>query len=193
MTNDYTAKGTYQPYGGIEKAYVTGPAGTGKALVVIFDIFGRVLSSSLLRFSISDLRRYFPQTLQGADILAESMNAWVVMPDFVHGEAFPIEKFPAKTDEDKAALGNFFKTTGNPETKLPEISAVCEALKKEGYGKVGVLGYCWGKFVHEPKSYNDSIVVIQGESFQRSPELSVIMSMQWHPCTLRKRRATVPD
>ncbi len=47
MTDGYTAKGTYQPYGGIEKAYVTGPTGTGKALIVIYDIFGCAVSLGL--------------------------------------------------------------------------------------------------------------------------------------------------
>lgn len=36
----YSAKGTYKSLGGIDKVYVTGPEGSGKALVGVYDIFG---------------------------------------------------------------------------------------------------------------------------------------------------------
>lgn len=55
---------------------VTGPASADKAIFFIFDIFG-----------------YFPQTLQGADILATSdkdQPYQVFMPDFFDGKAADI-------------------------------------------------------------------------------------------------------
>jgi len=51
---------------------VTGPSTASKALFVIFDIFG-----------------YFPQTIQGADILSTSYKDHqyqVFMPDFFEGK-----------------------------------------------------------------------------------------------------------
>ncbi|CAE7121072.1 unnamed protein product [Rhizoctonia solani] len=51
----YKEKGEYKPYGAYKKAYIVGKPGTGKAIIGVYDIFG-----------------YWPQTLQGADILAET-------------------------------------------------------------------------------------------------------------------------
>ncbi|KAG8905803.1 hypothetical protein FRB99_008228 [Tulasnella sp. 403] len=127
VAENYEAKGTYKPFGGLDKAYITGPEGTGKALVVIFDIFG-----------------YFPQTLQGADILAETVQARVVMPDFFRDEPMDIALYPPKTDEAKAAIAKFFKTKGAIPDRKPEVIATVQALRAEGYTKVGLIGYCWG-------------------------------------------------
>lgn len=56
---------------------VTGPKDASKGVLIIYDIFG-----------------YFPQTLQGADILSSSddhQKYKVVMPDWFKGEPCPIE------------------------------------------------------------------------------------------------------
>lgn len=36
---DYTAKGTYKPYGAFDRVYVTGDK-SETALIIVFDIFG---------------------------------------------------------------------------------------------------------------------------------------------------------
>jgi dienelactone hydrolase len=48
---------------------VTGSVSAKKAILVIYDIFG-----------------FFPQTIQGADILAASEEYQVFMPDFFEGQ-----------------------------------------------------------------------------------------------------------
>lgn len=56
---------------------VTGPSDATKGVLIIFDIFG-----------------YYPQTLQGADILSSSdakQKYQVFMPDWFKGEPCPIE------------------------------------------------------------------------------------------------------
>jgi hypothetical protein len=56
---------------------VTGPKDASKGVLIIFDIFG-----------------FFPQTLQGADILSSSdakQKYQVFMPDWFKGEPCPIE------------------------------------------------------------------------------------------------------
>ncbi|KAJ2897541.1 hypothetical protein MKZ38_004613 [Zalerion maritima] len=65
-SNDYPMKGQYDEFDGL-KTYVTGPDDATKGIIVIFDIFG-----------------YFPQTIQGADILSTSDKTKykVVMPDW---------------------------------------------------------------------------------------------------------------
>jgi dienelactone hydrolase len=59
-----------------EATDVTGPADAKKAILVIYDIFG-----------------YFEQTLQGADILANSGEEKykVLIPDWFKGKPCPIE------------------------------------------------------------------------------------------------------
>jgi len=106
---------------------MVGPEGTGRAIILVYDIFG-----------------YFPQTLQGADILAEACQARVLMPDFFKGKPFPPDKHPPKDEADAALLQLFFGTTANPISTLPSITAVGKELKKEGASKVGVVGFCWG-------------------------------------------------
>lgn len=58
---------------------VTGPSDATKGVLIIFDIFG-----------------YYPQTLQGADILSSSdakQKYQVFMPDWFKGEPCPIEMY----------------------------------------------------------------------------------------------------
>jgi dienelactone hydrolase len=126
VSHDYEPKGKYIAYGGSDKAYVVGPVDTGKALVIVFDIFG-----------------FFPQTIQGADILAQTLQARVVMPDCLNDKPWPIEAFPPQSEEERKNLQKFF-ADANPEAILPRITSVARQLQKEGAKKIGVLGYCWG-------------------------------------------------
>lgn len=52
VDHDYKEKGEFVTIAGM-KTYATGPSDASKAILVVYDIFG-----------------FFPQTLQGADILA---------------------------------------------------------------------------------------------------------------------------
>ncbi|KAF7798633.1 hypothetical protein EIP86_009856 [Pleurotus ostreatoroseus] len=136
VKSDYKPKGTYKPYGGFQKehdtrsqAYFAGPEKPGKvALVCVYDIFG-----------------YKPQTLQGADILADQLGAQVILPDFFEGdEPWPLEKFPPKTDEDKKKLQEWFGGFANPANHVPKLNAVGKAVKEDGAQFVAAYGYCWG-------------------------------------------------
>ena len=97
--------------------------------MVVYDIFG-----------------YFPQTLQGADILSTEINALVVMPDFFDGEPCDINISPANTEEKKAQLSTFITTKGNLAIAKENIVKSLEALKEElpKVDKWAVIGYCWG-------------------------------------------------
>ncbi|KAG8931189.1 hypothetical protein FRC02_003085 [Tulasnella sp. 418] len=97
-----------------------------KAIIYVYDIFG-----------------FYPQTQQGADIIAESLNATVLMPDFFRGKPFPADKYPPKTDEEKEELQKFFKGVADLKERLPELVAIGEQLKKDGVKKIGTLGVCW--------------------------------------------------
>ncbi|KAF7310599.1 Dienelactone hydrolase family protein [Mycena chlorophos] len=122
-------EGSYKAVGAFKKVYVTGDESkVSKPLVAIYDIFG-----------------FFPQTEQGADILASSLNTVVYMPDFFEPNApFPSENFPPTTDEGKKALQDFFGGTANPGAAVEKLTAFGKHLKDNGATKIGVFGFCWG-------------------------------------------------
>ena len=92
------------------------------------------------------MSRFKPQTQQGADILAEKLNAHVLMPDFFEpADAWPVDKFPPQTDEEKGKLQQFFGGPANPQNSVTKLLKVSEALKQDGAKFVGAFGFCWGK------------------------------------------------
>jgi len=130
VAQGYKENGSYEELDGM-KTYVTGPSEASKGVVVIFDIFG-----------------FFPQTLQGADILATSDASHkykVFIPDWFNGEPCPIEWYPPDTKEKQENLGAFFKKNSPPSVakKLPDLVKALEA-KNPSIKSWGILGYCWG-------------------------------------------------
>jgi len=130
VSKGYDAKGEYTTVNNL-KTYQTGPSESKHGIFVIFDIFG-----------------FFPQTLQGADILAHGNSERpykVFIPDWFEGKPADISWYPPDTKEKGEKLGNFFSTF--PPPKIAEkIPAVLDTLKKENpdIQSWGILGYCWG-------------------------------------------------
>ncbi|KAF2839867.1 alpha/beta-hydrolase [Patellaria atrata CBS 101060] len=131
---NYTPKGTYTtlpPSSHSLKTYVTGPEDAPTALLIIYDIFG-----------------FYPQTLQGADILASadpSHPRRVFMPDWFEGAPCPLEWYPPDTADKKEKVGKWFKEKAGFETHLPRIAEVVKELKRStGIKDWGLVGYCWG-------------------------------------------------
>ncbi|KAK2048680.1 dienelactone hydrolase [Colletotrichum somersetense] len=141
VSKGYEAKGTYEEIGG-KKTYVTGPSDAKKAIVVIYDIFG-----------------YFPQTLQGADILATSGSEKyrVFMPDWFAGEPCPIEWFPPNTEEKQKNLGGFFQKFPPPKISglVPDYVKAVQS-KFSSLESFGIIGYCWGGKVVSLVTSSDS-------------------------------------
>merc|ERR1712093_407871 len=131
VVKDYKEKGKYETIGGL-KTYVTGSSNASKGLLYIYDIFG-----------------YFPQSIQGADILAtsdEDNQYQVFIPDWFEGKPADISWYPPDNDEKGKALGNFFQTTGAPPATASKVPTIVEALTK-AYPSIktwGVVGFCWG-------------------------------------------------
>ena len=111
---------------------VTGPSTASKAIFFIYDIFG-----------------YFPQSLQGADILSTSdkdHQYQVFIPDFFEGKPADISWYPPDNEEKGKALGNFFQTTGAPPKAAEKVPTLVKAIQAN-YPSIktwGVLGFCWG-------------------------------------------------
>jgi hypothetical protein len=84
VAKDYSQKGKYITVDGL-KTYATGPSDAKKAILVVYDIFG-----------------FFPQTIQGADILAygnSESKYQVFMPDFFEGSPADISWYPPDNGE----------------------------------------------------------------------------------------------
>jgi len=127
--DDYELKGTYKPYSVFEKAYVTGPEDTDKAIIFVYDIFG-----------------FFKTTQQGADILSKEFNAKVVMPDFAHGKPYDSDRY-LNPPEGVSVMGEVGKQFFDPsfmQERLDEVKAVAAELRGEGKTFVGAIGLCWG-------------------------------------------------
>lgn len=142
VSKGYTPKGTYEELGGFKTCKsaiylptyptysfptftlphtkripntsdVTGPKEATKGIITIFDIFG-----------------FYPQTLQGADILATSDHSQqykVFIPDWFNGEPAPLSWFPPDTEEKKKNLSAFFQKNSPPSVaaKVPDyVNAV---------------------------------------------------------------------
>jgi len=128
--SDYAPKGSYKSLGGFQKVYVTGPEKSSNGIVAVYDIFG-----------------FFPQTQQGADLIASALETTVYMPDFFEpNEPFPTSRHPPKNDADKEALQAFFSPDGAayPPSNIGKLNKLAESLKADGVKNIGVYGFCWG-------------------------------------------------
>lgn len=110
----------------------TGPSDATKAIIIIFDIFG-----------------FFPQTIQGADILAtgdSEQSYQVFMPDFFDGEPADISWYPPDNEEKGKLLGEFFNTKAAPPKNIARVRKIVEEIKTKNPSitDFGVLGFCWG-------------------------------------------------
>lgn len=131
QAENYTGKGEHITIDGM-KTYATGPTDAKRAILVIYDIFG-----------------FFPQTIQGADILAQGdkeKKYQVFMPDFFEGKPVDIKDFPPDTDEKKKMLGDFFAGPAAPPKTVGRIPKVLEEIQKQrsGIEEWAVVGFCWG-------------------------------------------------
>ncbi|RDB29046.1 putative AIM2 family protein C30D10.14 [Hypsizygus marmoreus] len=128
VQSDYAPEGSFKPFGNFKRVYITGPENSETKIVCVYDIFG-----------------YFPQTQQGADIIASALNATVYMPDFFEPDApFPAEKYPPKTSQDKADIQAFFGGTASPPVAIEKLTKFGETLRASGAKKIGAYGFCWG-------------------------------------------------
>ncbi|KAF1916706.1 dienelactone hydrolase family protein-like protein [Ampelomyces quisqualis] len=130
VSKGYIPKGSYMEVDGL-KTYVTGPSTAKQAILVVYDIFG-----------------FFPQTLQGADILAcaDASRAYqVFVPDFFDGRPADISWYPPDDDDKGKKLGEFFATQAAPAKTVARIPRmVAELGETRGVEKWAVVGFCWG-------------------------------------------------
>ena len=97
---------------------------------------------------IYDIFGFFPQIIQGADILAYSDKdhpMQVFMPDFFDNNCADIAWYPPDTEDKQKKLGDWFQNAAPPK-HLPKISPICDEAEKTNSNikNWGVIGYCWG-------------------------------------------------
>ena len=110
----------------------TGAVDAQKGILVVYDIFG-----------------FWPQTIQGADILAhgDKENQYqVFMPDFFEGSPADISWYPPDTKEKGEKLGAFFSAQAAPPKTVARIPKVIDELeaKNPSVKSWAIVGYCWG-------------------------------------------------
>ncbi|WFD31459.1 carboxymethylenebutenolidase [Malassezia sp. CBS 17886] len=125
VQTEYTPKGVFEQVNGL-KSYVTGDRSSKHVLLCIYDIFG-----------------YWATTQQGADLLGDTGKVKVVMPDFLRGQPWPIDKFPPPKDE-QDKFSQWLDTIGSIPDRLKDIDVVVAGLKAQGAEKIGLYGFCWG-------------------------------------------------
>ncbi|PHH50866.1 putative AIM2 family protein C30D10.14 [Ceratocystis fimbriata CBS 114723] len=134
----YKETGSYEQLGGFN-TYTTGSSNATKGLLFIFDIFG-----------------FYPQTLQGADILGQKYR--VLMPDWFEGKPADISVFPPDTPEKKETLTAFL-SKNHPAIVGPKVKAYVAAAsaKYPAVTSWAIVGFCWGgKVVSNVTSTDDT-------------------------------------
>jgi len=124
----YKTKGSYVKISDLD-VYVTGSTSATKGIIDIYDVFGMA-----------------SQTLQGADIIASTLNALVLVPDFFCGETAKHEWLPPNTDEKMVAFKRFMTERADFSTNVETLLKIAKEAKEE-YSSVttwGSFGLCWG-------------------------------------------------
>ncbi|KAL7270949.1 hypothetical protein RUND412_006326 [Rhizina undulata] len=127
VSTNYVPKGTYEELNGM-KTYVTGPRDAKTGILVIYDAFG-----------------FFPQTIQGADIIA-SAGHLTIMPDFFLGGALHPSDLPIDTPEKQAKLEKFRTGPAAQPTNVLAVHNLYPTLQSQfpETKRWAVIGYCWG-------------------------------------------------
>ncbi|KAI9889937.1 MAG: hypothetical protein M1814_004660 [Vezdaea aestivalis] len=110
---------------------------------------------------------YFPQTIQGADILASDTKhpRKVFMPDFFKGKPAPLDAYPPTTDEHKKILADFFAGPADAKKMIGEVEGLIKALQTSNPSITswGILGYCWGAKIA-------NLVSVSGTTFKAAAQ-----------------------
>ncbi|XP_038704142.1 endo-1,3;1,4-beta-D-glucanase-like [Tripterygium wilfordii] len=116
--NPSSGSGHVEKLGGLN-TYLTGPADSNRAVILISDLFG---------YEAPKLRKL-------ADKIAAA-GFYVVVPDFFYGD-------PYVADIPERPIQVWVKDHG-PDKGVEDTKLVVEALKSKGVSAIGAAGFCWG-------------------------------------------------
>ncbi|TID18683.1 hypothetical protein E2P81_ATG05664 [Venturia nashicola] len=129
----YKQKGSFVEENAM-KTYQTGSDFPTQAILYIYDIFG-----------------LYPQTLRGADILAQSVAGKtgsatkVFMPDWFSQPA-DISMYPPDTPEKMEYINSFLSANAAPNAIIPQMNGIMKSIeaKNPSIKSWGIVGFCWG-------------------------------------------------
>ncbi|KAL3419454.1 AIM2 family protein C30D10.14 [Phlyctema vagabunda] len=127
IVDNYSPSGNWTRLGGLD-VYVTGSTSARNAIICFYDAFGAS-----------------QQILQGADLVAITLNAIILVPDFFRGNPAQYEWFTNQSQECKQAKETWLKNMKFKE-HLPDLYKVLDAAK-DVYPEAlnwGAYGLCWG-------------------------------------------------
>ncbi|XP_038719329.1 endo-1,3;1,4-beta-D-glucanase-like isoform X2 [Tripterygium wilfordii] len=116
--NPSSGAGHFEKFGGLN-TYVTGPAYSSPALLLVSDIYG---------YEAPNLRKL-------ADKIAAA-GFYVVVPDFFYGD-------PYNPDNVEKPLPVWITDHGVGKG-FEDAKPVIEALRRKGVSAIGAAGFCWG-------------------------------------------------
>ncbi len=95
-------------------------------------------------------RSELSSTSQGADLLAETLDAVVLMPDFLEG-GLPLDIHPPDTEEKKRILLDFMKNRADPPRHTANLLQVQKEAKERwpGVKGWGAYDFCWARMESE--------------------------------------------
>ena len=107
-----------------------------------------------------------PQTIQGADRLAASLDAVILIPDFFEGGAIDVNFVPPDTDEKKKAVDKFRKEKIVFPENLQKLTRITlEAKQKWPTVEAwGVFGFCWGGKLAALASFEGTLFKCSGQA-----------------------------
>ncbi|KAF2734326.1 alpha/beta-hydrolase [Polyplosphaeria fusca] len=130
IPSTYTPLGTTHTLSSLQ-VYATGSPTSTRAILFVYDVFGNT-----------------PQTLQGADTLAQLTNSLVLMPDVFEGEPLAQDLFPVEglDDEGKARLGDWLKRKLDFVRAAEQVVEVRRDAEEKfpGVKRWGAFGLCFG-------------------------------------------------
>ncbi|QKX58232.1 uncharacterized protein TRUGW13939_05353 [Talaromyces rugulosus] len=157
----YQEKGEWIEIDG-RKTYISGSKTATRAVLYVFDIFG-----------------FSPQTLRGADILADRLSAsspaLVIVPDWFDGFVAQKAWVPPVTPEQQEKLGGFIQNKASPGLVVPRVLELSKSLNKTfpTVEKLGIFGFCWGGKLASLACQDDKdsfVVAVQTSPARIDPE-----------------------
>ncbi|EED21098.1 dienelactone hydrolase, putative [Talaromyces stipitatus ATCC 10500] len=125
---------SYSPWGSEEtigdvKTYTTGRQDATIGVIDVYDVFG-----------ISN------HTQQGADLVASTLDAVVIVPDLLKGTYAKPEWFPLDSDEKRAHFFGFLKGYAAPNKHVDPLLEFMKHVQSRfpTVTKWGSFGLCWG-------------------------------------------------
>lgn len=152
LPTGYTPRGSEQTINGLRTCEICSLVlGCTHESLTAVDITGRMDATAGV-VDVYDVFGMSDYTKQGADLVAEALDAVVVIPDFLKGTYAKSEWFPLDTEEKRGQFFGFLKGYAFPYKYTSALMESMEEYKSRfpSVTKWGSFGLCWGGKVEHP-------------------------------------------